>query len=346
MRISILSEHDLNLWNTIVDASNHGTIFHRWEWLKIAEKHSKSKLYPLIGFEGNEPVGILPLFYSRKWLLRMVFSPPLGAAIPTLGPILINYGEIKPHKMEHIHQEFQEQVDYFINSELHSDYVSIITSPGLLDARPFIWSGYRVTPSYTYKIDLTSGETAVWDSFIKKLRSDIKRAEPKGIIVREGSIEDIQYLYYSLKERYLMQNLGSLTSIEYLYDLFQEFGSRNLRIFVARYNNQTVGAILLITYKEATSVWLGVVKSGLAGIPTNDLIQWEAIRWSIKNGGKAFELVGADTWRLCQFKSKYSPHLEVCFKAQKSNLLGKLGEQAYLKLFKRSSSPKEEMHGE
>ncbi|MBA7636692.1 hypothetical protein ES703_44313 [subsurface metagenome] len=340
MRINIVSEQDLNLWNAIVDASQHGTIFHRWEWLKIVEKHSKSKLHPLIGFEGNEPVGILPLFYSRRWLLRMVFSPPLGAAIPTLGPILLNYDEIKPHKMEHIYREFQKQVDHFINSELHPDYVSITTSPGLLDVRPFIWSGYRVTPYYTYKIDLTTGEAAVWDSFKKKLRSDIKRAEPKGIIVREGTIEDIQYLFHSLKERYYMQNIGSLISIEYLYDLFKEFGSRNLWISVALYNNQTVGAIFLITYKETTAIWLGVAKSGLAGLPTNDLIQWEAIRWSIKNGCKAFELIGANTWKLCEFKSKYSPHLEVYFNAQKSNLLGKLGEQAYLKLFKKSSGPK------
>jgi len=340
MRISILSEHDLDLWNAIVDASQHGTIFHRWEWLKIAEKHSKSKLYPLIGLEGNEPVGILPLFYSRRWLLRMVFSPPLGATIPTLGPILINYGKIKPHKMEHVYQEFHKQVDHFINSELHPDYVSITTSPGLLDVRPFIWSGYRVTPYYTYKIDLTAGEAAVWGSFNKKLRSDIKRAEPKGIIVREGTVDDIQYLFHSLKERYHMQNMGSLISIEYLYDLFKEFGSRNLWISVARYNNQTVGATLLITYKETTSIWLGVAKSGLAGLPTNDLIQWEAIKWSIKNGYKAFELIGANTRRLCEFKSKYSPHLEVYFNAQKSNLLGKLGEQAYLKLFKKTSGPK------
>lgn len=344
MQIKILGEQDSNLWDAIVDASEHGTIYHRWEWLKIAEKHTRSKLYPLIGFDGSEPVGILPLFCSRKWLLRMVFSPPLGAVMPTLGPILINYGKIKPHKMEHIYREFQQQVDHFINSELHPNYVSITTSPGLLDVRPFIWSGYRVTPSYTYKIDLTPGETVVWDSFIKKLRSDIKRAEPKGVIVREGTIEDIQYLYHSLKERYLMQNMGSLISIEYLYDLFQKFSPQNLRISVAQYNNQTVGAILLVTYKETTSVWLGVVKSGLAGLPTNDLIQWEAIKWSIKNKYKAFELVGADTWRLCEFKSKYSPYLVVVFKAQKSSLLGKIGEWAYVKLLLRSSSPKEKIY--
>lgn len=222
-----------------------------------------------------------------------------------------------------------------MRSKLHPNYVLIITSPSLLDVRPFVWSDYQVTPSYTYKIDLTSGEESVWDSFQKKLRSDIKRTEKKGLTVKEGSAADIQYLYDSLQKRYETQNRGLSLSREYIQDLFQEFGSQNLRLFVAEYDGEIIGAILLIIYKETTSVWLGVSKSGLTGLPVNDLIQWEAIKWSIQNGGKTFELIGASTPRLCEFKSKYSPNLEVYFNIKKADFLGNLAERAYRKLYKR-----------
>lgn len=334
MQIRILEDKDSTLWNNIVDSSPQGTIFHRWEWLRIAERHTRSRLFPLIGLEGDEPVGLFPLFYLRRWLLSMVFSPPFGCAIPALGPLIINYDKFKPHKLEHIYQEFQQQVDDFINSRLHPNYISIVTSPGLLDIRPFMWSGYQVTPAYTYKIDLTLGEEGVWDGFKKKLRSDIKRVENKGLIVREGTAQEVSYLYHSLQKRYQAQNRGLLLSREYLDDLFREFGSKNLKLFTALYNDQTVGAILLITYKETTSVWLGVSKSEVAGLPTNDLIQWEAIKWAIQNGGKAFELIGAGNPRLCEFKSKYSPHLEVHFTIKKAGLIGGLAEWAYRKLYK------------
>lgn len=337
MDLRIATDSDSERWNRIVDSAQGGTIFHRWEWLRITEKHSKSKLYPLIVFEGDEPVGILPLFYSRKWLLRMVMSPPLGMAIPTLGPLLVNYGAIKPHKMEHTCKKFQICIDNFISSTLHSDYISITSSPGVLDVRPFIWSGYQVIPLYTYKVDLLQGETAVWNNFTKKLRSDIKRTAPKDIVIQEGNIKDIPYLYNSLEERYGTQKIDLITPLDYLYDLYKEFGSRYLNIFIALSNNQTIGAILFINYKETTSTWLGVAKTGLAGIPINDLIQWEVIKWSIKNDYKTFELVGANTSRLCEFKSKYSPDLEIYFNAKKAKVLGKLGEQVYLKLFKKTS---------
>ena len=334
MQIRVLSDKDASLWNAIVDGSPQGTIFHKWEWLKIAEKHSGSRLYPLIGLEGDEPVGIFPLFHLRKWLLSMVFSPPFGCAVPTLGPIIMDYDKIKQHKLEHTYREFQKQVDDFMHKELHPNYVSIITSPGLLDARPFMWSDYQVTPSYTYKIDLTSGEEGVWAGFQKKLRSDIKRTEKKGLYVKEGTVTDVQYLYDSLQKRYEAQDRGLSVSREYIQDLFNEFGSENLRIFTAVNDGQTVGAILLLNYKGTSSVWLGVSKSDLAGLPTNDMIQWEAIKWSMQNGFRTFELMGANTPRLCEFKSKYSPHLEVYFNVKKAGILGNLAEKTYRKLYK------------
>jgi len=337
MRISILSEHDLDLWNAIVDASQHGTIFHRWEWLKIVEKHSQSKLYPLIGFEGNEPVGILPLFYSRRWLLRMVFSPPIGAAIPTLGPILVNYDEIKPHKMEHIYREFQKQVDHFINSELHPDYVSITTSPGLLDIRPFIWSGYRVTPYYTYKIDLTTGEAAVWDSFNRVLRKDIRHAEKNGLsVVQRVSHEDIEYVYESLNQRYQAQKMKPPVLKQYLYDMFEQFGSSYLKICVVLHKGKPVGAFICTTYKDTLCTWIGGVgSSGIGSLEANGLLHWETIRWAIRNGYKTYDLVGANTRNICESKSKFSPELDLGFTIRKTGLTGKLAERLYLLLYKR-----------
>lgn len=332
MEIKILDDKDSSLWDAIVDDSPIGTIFHKWEWLRIAEKHSRSRLYPIIGLRGNRPVGVFPLFYLRRWMLKAVFSGGLGGLMPTLGPIIIDYDEIQQHKLEHIYREFQGQVDDFIKSELHPNYIYIITSPGLLDVRPFVWSNYQVSPSYTYKLDLTPGEARVFDTLKSELRNTIRGGGKKGLVVKEGTAADIEYLYRSLEANYKAQNRRLSLPKEYLYDLFQEFGSRNLRLFKALHNGQNAGAILLTTYKDTTSVWVGAAKSKIAGLPTNDTIQWEAIKWSIQNDYRTFELVGAGVERLCEFKSKFSPRLEVYFDIKRSDLLGKLAEKAYYKM--------------
>lgn len=329
METKILDEKDSSLWDAIVDDNSIGTIFHKWEWLRIAEKHSRSKLYPIISLRGNEPVGIFPLFHLRRWPLKAVFSGGVGGLIPTLGPIIVGYDKIKQYKLEHLYRQFQGQVDDFIKSELHPNYIYIITSPGLRDIRPFMWSNYQISPTYTYKIDLTPGEARVFDSFKQQLRNAIRRGKERGLVIKEGTISDIEYLYRSLEKNYKDQNRCLSLPKEYLYDLFQEFGSRNLKLFKALYNGQNAGAILLTTYKDTTSAWVGAAKSEVAGLPTNDLIQWEAIKWSIQNDYKYFELVGAGMERLCEFKSKYSPRLEIYFDIKRSDILGKLAVNAY-----------------
>ena len=36
-------------WKKLEENPQYGTIFHTWEWLKIAERHTDMKLYPIIG---------------------------------------------------------------------------------------------------------------------------------------------------------------------------------------------------------------------------------------------------------------------------------------------------------
>jgi len=73
VELKIAKNEDSEAWNNIVENSPQGTIFHTWKWLKIVEKHTNSKLYPIIGYKGTEPVGVYPLFFVKKKGIRLVF---------------------------------------------------------------------------------------------------------------------------------------------------------------------------------------------------------------------------------------------------------------------------------
>ena len=100
IEIRIANNDDAEEWDTIYCQSPHGTIFHQWNWLKITEKHTQTKLYPLIGMKGEIPVGIFPLFFQKKGPIPMVFSPPPHAVLFYLGPVLVGYETIKQEKKE------------------------------------------------------------------------------------------------------------------------------------------------------------------------------------------------------------------------------------------------------
>ena len=84
IQLKIAQEQDAQLWDRIVESSQQGTLFHSWKWLKIAEKHTQTQLYPLMGIKGETVIGILPIFLMKKFGISAAFSPPPSTAIPIL----------------------------------------------------------------------------------------------------------------------------------------------------------------------------------------------------------------------------------------------------------------------
>ena len=335
IELKIADEKDAEEWDKLVESSPHGTIFHTWKWLKIAEKHTNSKLYPIIGYKGTTPVGVFPLFYQRKALLKMVFSPPPHTAIPYLGPILVDYEKLKEDKRLSHFSELQKQIDRFIFSELKANYASFSLPPDLLDCRPFKWTDYQIEPIFNYIVDLSDGSDHVWKGFKRTLRGDIERAKKRGIYVEEGNKGELSFIYDSLVKRYQEQNRAVYVQKSYLFDLYDSFFPQNLRIFAAKYNNELVGGIVAICYNNKISFWIGAAKSNVEGISPNDLVQWEAIKWACEHEFKYYEEIGAGTERLAQFKAKYNPTLSVCFSAKKySSFLVRWIESRYTKILR------------
>ncbi|HEY9246600.1 MAG TPA: GNAT family N-acetyltransferase [Candidatus Methanoperedens sp.] len=314
--IKIADEKDMEQWEEAVSSSSYATIFHTWKWLNIAKKHTNLELYPLMAYRGTTLVGIYPVFLKRKGFVKIAFSPPPKAYLLYLGPVILNYENLKQDKKESVFRQFQEEVDKYLFSELKCNYVRIRTSPGLFDSRPFRWSGYEIEPLYTYRINLSRGQDNVWDQFDRKLRVDINKAVREGVVIEEGTKDDLEFIHGSLSRRYVEQGFNPSDYCKYLSELFDEFHPHNMKIFIATYKGEKVGGTISLCYKDVVYLWVGVPKSDLKGISPNDLVQWEAIKWACNNGFKYYEEMDAgDDPRLTYFKSKYNPELVIWYSA-------------------------------
>ena len=335
IELQVVRENEREKWDMIVENSPHGTIFHTWEWLKIVEKHVNMRLYPIIGTRGTTVVGIYPIFLHKR-LLRSVFSPPPWVAVPYLGPVILEYEKLKQDKKESIFIEFQRSVDDFIREEMKAHYSLIKTAPGIIDARPFKWNGYMVEPIYNYVIDLRKGADFVFNQFKRNLRNDISRAEKRRVTVEEGSKDELERIYEMVKQRYKEQKRGVSTSKGYLLDLYNSLYPKNMKIFIAKHKGELVGGLINIYYESKILNWMGNVKANIGGgVSPNDLLHWEVIKWATEHGLKYYELVGANTERLCHYKSKYNPSLSICFSAKKYlSFSAKLVESAYFNILK------------
>lgn len=331
LTIKLLDCTQEKAWDTIVSSSSNGTIFHTVEWLRLVQKQSEVEFLPLMFYKGAQLVAIYPLFIQKQGMIKVALSPPSRSYMLYLGPVIADYNSLKQDKKETLYFEIQQEIDKYIFETKGCKYARIRTSPGLYDSRPLRWSGYNVTPYYTYRIDLTKGIDHIWEQFEGKLRVKINKTIKDGVTVRMGDIEDLEFIHKLLYNRYIQQGIKPKDYKQYLLDIYEKFYPDNLKIFIAEYKGERISGTFNICWKNIMYLWVGVPKSELPGISPNDLINWEAIKWSQTNGVEYYEeMDSGDDPRLTHFKSKYNPDLVIWYSATKySSVVYEAGEKLY-----------------
>ena len=323
-----LAKDDYDLWNELVNISPQGTIFHSSDWLKIAERHTDSKLYLFAGYLGDEPVVAVPFFYRRGFFFKTLSSPINATMIQNLGPIIPSYDNLKQDKREFYFREFQKELDHYIHSKIRPDVMDITTSPNLIDVRPYIWTNYHVTPRYNYVKNIENLDF-VWNGFKKRLRKNIANAEKNGVEIEEGNLNSYKFIIQSLSMRLEEQESKLPVSNEYMLDLYHTFYPNNLKVFISKYEGKQVGGIICTTYKDKITIWVGATRANLKGLYPVDLLQWKIIEWGHENGFKYCEILGANMPSISYFKSRYNFDLSIYYSVEKSSTTFKVVTNVY-----------------
>lgn len=336
VEIRIAQDFDAKEWDTIISESPHGTLFHSWNWLKIAAKYTHTTLYPLFGMKGSIPVGIFPLFFQKKGPLRLVFSPPPHAALFYLGPVMVGFDTLKQEKREINYIDFQKSVDNFIKNDLKAHYTSTSLSPALQDPRPFGWSGYSVELSYDYSIDLSPSFDILLQRLDKKQRQNLNRAKKRGITAEIGGKKEYEKILNLMDIRYAQQGKNIMESKEYFSDIYDEYKD-NLKIFVAKVDGEVVTGSIDIQYRDTHYSWIGNPKPINPIIPSpNDLLICESVRIAQEQGFRYYVTMNAagDERLHTYYASKFDPNLKVHFSAKKNTFLANVFEKGYLHIVK------------
>lgn len=305
--LKIAQDNDALLWDQIVESSPQGSLFHTWKWLNLAQKHTDTRLYPIMGLKGEAIIGILPVFHMKKYGMSAAFSPPPSTDIPYLGPVIRNYEGYAQTKKESIEKEFLSSVDEYLSRQLNCGFIAQSLT-AYHDLRPFLWSDYGAEPVFDYHLSLDQDVDAIWNNMNGKLRAIIKRTEKHGVTIQDGSESDLSDIFDSVARRYREQNRTLTLKKDYLGDLYRAFHPENFRVFVAKENGDTVGGIITILYKNRVVVWVGKAKPEDSNISPNDLAQWEMIKYAHAKGFSVYEDIGAGTERLARFKAKFNPY--------------------------------------
>lgn len=334
--LRVANNDDAKIWDRYISQSPHGTLFHTWKWLKITEKHTYMKLYPLIGIKGTTPVGVFPLFLYKKGPIRMVFSPPPHAAHFYLGPVLIGYDTLKQEKRENIYIDFQNSVENFICHVLKAQYISISLTPSLPDPRPFIWNGYNVKTQFDYITDLSIGLDRLLYSLDKRGRQNLSRARKRGITVEIGGKKEYEAILDLMEIRYAQQGKIVTASRQYYLEIYDAF-KENLKIFVAKVEGEIVTGSIDFQYRDGHYSWIGNPKPIKHISPSpNDLLIWESVCYAYEQGCRYYiTMNAAGNKRLhSYFASKFDPEINIHYSVKKNSFLTGILEKVYTDFLK------------
>lgn len=301
---------DLEKWDSHVDRSPQGGMFHQLLALRLQAEHAGAKLHTLVGYKGSEAIGVFPIFKLQKGPIPLVFSPPPDLRIPYLGPALLNMEKLKRRKADSSQHQFIEGCLEWINDEISPWYSHVRTAAEYPDLRPFIWDDCDVVPKYTYIVDLTRGEDDLLMAFSRDARSNVTGEYETEYTIRVGEEEAIRDIVGQVKERYESQGKKFGVPVDFVLDLYEELPDGQVRPYILSSGGEFIGGILALRYGDTVARWQGGVRTDVdIDLPANDLLDWAVMRDGMETGLSSYDLVGANVPRINRYKSKFNPEL-------------------------------------
>jgi hypothetical protein len=321
----------LDEWASLLPASGIEP-FHDPAALGVLADHAAGDLRLLVGYRGDHAVACFPAFVRETRFGTAVTSPPPGLLVPRLGPVLMPLSP-KRRKREKLNVEFTDAVIDALDLDARTSLFRTLTPVGYADPRPFEWRGLSVTPEFTYRLDLADRSVDdVHKSFSKSLRRELRDGDdyPVTVSVEPDAIETVRR---DVADYYAAQDEPFGVTREYARDLVEAMGE-NARVYVARGpDGEYLTGIVVLYGGGAAYFWLGGTRATYEGTSVNTLVHDAIIRDVVEDPElsdvHAYDLVGANTERLCQYKAKFGADLEPYYVVESAGAPLRVAKKVY-----------------
>jgi hypothetical protein len=323
---------DKKRWDQFVENSPQGLLFHKWDFLKTVERHSKYRFLPYGVYSGDELRCIFPFFIWRErfGMTYLCSPPPLYTQIPYLGPAFDpSVHALKASAKEKILNQVTDELCREIDT-IAPNFVYFTTAPNFIDVRSFMWKNFTARLGFTYVIDLERSLDEIWASFSQSCRRGIKAVSAYSSEIQQTN--DVSGLLDIWRPRF--SELGMevpLLSDSYLKELVAAF-PQHVTVYSLIIDGRLATAdACCVMQKERYCAWIGGVNARKDTLSVNEYLIWELVQRAKSEGFKKLDLGEPDA-RISSNKAKFDPVLEpFCF-VERTNTKGKPVYFAYQKL--------------
>ncbi len=323
----------LSDWDTVLPRDGFEP-FHTAAALSVLDEHASGELQLFAGYNGQNPVALLPLFVHDQPIGSVITSPPPGFSVPRLGPILMPASP-KRSKQERLNRRFTDQIVEELDLRDSRRLFRMTGNTEYTDPRPYHWSEFDIETSFTYRLRV-DGQSAddLLASCSKSLRREIRDVRDLDAVSvdREG-LAGAEAVYNQTKTRYNQQDESFSLSWSYVRDLVEALDER-ARTYVARGpDEEFLSGVTVLYSNDAAYFWQGGARGEYNGTTVNSYLHWQIIEELIDDppldSVTAYDLVGANTDRLCKYKSKFGASLVPYYTVESAGPQMALAKRAY-----------------
>jgi hypothetical protein len=329
-----VEEIDLEEWGTVLPDRGFEP-FHCPAALRALADHDPGELRLFAGYRGQEPLALFPAFVRDYRVGRAVFSPPPARAVPRLGPLTMPASP-KRRKRERVNTEFVEAVLEQLDAHDTRTLFRAVCGANYADPRPFAWRDLSVHPRFTYVLDVSPGTDALWSSFSRSLRREIDDARELDVTVELAGIDGVRRIYDETVDRYEEQDREFNVSWPYVRDLATGLDDR-CRAYVLRDGSGAfLSGVTVLYSNDAAYYWQGGARTVHEGVSVNGLLHWRIVEDIDAGDAPApvdgYDLIGANTERICSYKAKFDADLVPYWVAESEGAAMGMAKKAYRSL--------------
>ncbi len=150
----------------------------------------------------------------------------------------------------------------------------------------------EIQPRFVFRLDIKDKtEDEILAGFHQKTRYNIRLATKKGVIVKEGSREDLKDFHK------IMVETGSrdgfiIRPLEYFEKMYDELAPKHMKLLMAYYEDKPISGIIPIMYGNKTWYLYGASSNSHRNLMPNYLLQWEMIKQAIANKHDMYDFRG------------------------------------------------------
>ncbi len=291
---------DTGQWDEFVRTATGGTVFSTSGWLECAEEAigRPTRIYGCY-HKGKLVAGVTGI-ERKRGPFRFFATPDL---CPHGGFLYAPVASESTVRRESEHSAATKVLAEFLAERYHS--VQLTHAPDVIDMREFIWSGWEVTPRYTYHIPLGDPD-AIWGRMERRVRTVVRKAEKEGFLFRET--EDMGLLRRQYEMVYARQPGGTPVDsgvVERLAVAVQEKGLTETQL-VESASGGTASIVAFVKGFDCTYAWVAGADPDFREGGATSLLYW---RFLERAQFSRFDFVGANMAAIAFFKRGFGGDL-------------------------------------